>query len=463
MKKTLLASYIDGIRDVQHGVTYSTILYYFLPEFITAFLLYSVPFWVEAYWIGQLRSTVSYGTLGATSQLIHFIIKVTEALSIGTISLVGRYNGTAQFERAGTVLRDAFWATVILGGVISTALYAGAYWIYYFYVPLEMVSIGVPYLRLRALNVFLMFVFLAFIGFLRGIKNTRAPMVIYIIGLAVLLPVDYILIFGLFGFPRLELQGCAIASVVQYVVMLIVALGYVFYEPDIKKYAISLYGCSIRQVISLFRISWPVLLDKATMAFAYIWLCWMMRPLGTSAIAAFAVMKDMERFALVPAIACAQVITFLVSNDYGLQDWSAIKSNIKKVIFMASGMVFTILLIFCTYPTYIISLFDRSGDFTQLAAQAFPILSILVFFDLLQLVLSGALRGAANVKIVMFARMSIVFGYFVPMSYAISLLPIETVLMRMVLIYGSFYIGNALMGIIYISRFRGEMWKQQEI
>jgi len=463
MKKTLITSYLDGIKDTRNGESYSTILSYFYPEFITAFLLYSVPFWVEAYWIGQLKSTPVYSTMGATGQLIHFIIKIAEALSIGTTSLVGRYNGMADFERAGQILRDAFWSTVILGGLMAGALYFGAYWIYYFYVPLEMIPIGVPYLRLRALNVFLMFVCLALIGFLRGIKNTHAPMKIFVLGLAVLLPVDYILIFGKFGLPAFELQGCAIASVIQYGVMLMAALAYILYDKTTRKYAISLLSFNTDHAISLFWVTWPVVFDKASMAFAYIWLCWMMRPLGTAAIATFTVIKDMERFALVPAIACSQVITFLVSNDYGVQDWQAIKSNVKKVIFMASFMVFALLIIFSVNPTPIIGLFDKTGDFTWLAARAFPILSVLVFFDLLQLILSGALRGAMNAKIVMVSRVAIIIGYFMPVSYVLSQLPIESTLLRIVLIYGSFYIGNALMSVIYINRFRGQDWKKQDV
>ncbi len=463
MKKTLIASYIDGIRDTSHGERYSTIFGYFFPEFITAFLLYSVPFWIEAYWIGQLKSTPTYGMLGATNQLIHFIIKVAEALSIGTISLVGRYNGMADFERAGQVLRDSFWSTVIVGGLMAGLLYSGAYWIYYFYVPAEMVSIGVPYLRLRAINVFLMFVFLGVVGFLRGIKNTRVPMMIFILGLAVLLPIDYVLIFGKWGFPRLELQGCAVASVIQYAVMLVAAVCYILYDKTIKKYAINLLSINSHHMLRLFKISWPVVIDKASMAFAYIWLCWMMRPLGTAAIATFTVLQNMERFALVPAIACAQVITFLVSNDYGMQDWHGIKSNIKKVVFLASCMVFAILVLFSANSVSIVRLFDKTGDFTYLAATAFPILSILVFFDLLQLILSGALRGATNVKIVMLTRIAIVLGYFMPTSYVLSRLPIESTLLRIVLIYGSFYIGNALMSVIYINRFRGQTWKKQEV
>ena len=70
---------------------------------------------------------------------------------------------------------------------------------------------------------------------------------------------------------------------------------------------------------------------------------------------------------------------------------------------------------------------------------------------MIQLVLSGALRGAGDVRTVMIVRMVICLGYFVPGSYLlVYYLPIENEVPEFVLVYGSFYAGNALMSIIYI-------------
>jgi MATE family multidrug resistance protein len=208
---------------------------------------------------------------------------------------------------------------------------------------------------------------------------------------------------------------------------------------------------------------WPVALDKGTMALAYIWLSKMIAPLGTCSVATFCIVKDMERFAFLPAIACAQVITILVSNDYGAKDWKGIIKDIQRVLLMASLMVGFLLFSFCIFTQQVAGIFDKNGDFTELTIRVFPFLSVLVFFDLLQLVLSGALRGANNVKVVMFTRLVICLLYFVPVSYGISKLSIADPGLKFLLIYGSFYVGNALMSIIYIKRFCGQRWKTKEL
>jgi MATE family multidrug resistance protein len=200
-------------------------------------------------------------------------------------------------------------------------------------------------------------------------------------------------------------------------------------------------------------------LDKAIMAWAYVWLGKMISSMGTCGLAAFCVVKDMERISFLPAVAFAQVITFLVSNDVGIENWDSVKSNVKKVLFLATLMVSTILVLFIYNQSFIVTIFDKKGEFSDIAMQVFPLLSVFVLFDLLQLILSGALRGAGNVHIVMIVRFVTCFFYFVPVSYFLSQSNFDSIALKLALIYGSFYFGNALMSIWYIRRFRSEGWK----
>lgn len=465
-KKNLMQSYADGIMDTQHGESYISILRYFVPEFITALVLYALIPLIDARWISGLLSTSLYATVGVTNTLLHFIIKTAEGFSVGTVILTGQFNGKHEYKEVGYSLATSFWVTCIVGGSLSSLLFIGAPWIYWLYgVPQKMVTLGTPFLQLRAVSIFCMFVYFAFVGFLRGIKKPRVPMIIFVIGATVFLFFDNVLIFGKWGLPALGLMGSAWASVIQYIVMLTLAIGYVLFDKENKKYGISLFKNLTKKnyIITLFKLSWPVVIDKGIFAVGYIWLGFLINPMGKYAIASYSVIKDLERLAIQPAAAFAQVITFLVSNDYSVHDWAGIKSNIKKTIFLASLCVFSILLFFSVYATNIIQVFDPKSKFTAFSAKIFPLLSVLVFFDLLQLILSGALRGAANVNVVMLTRLAIFLGYFIPVSYGISSISFDNQMLKFLLIYGSFYLGSGLMSLVYIYRFRGEQWKKKTI
>jgi putative MATE family efflux protein len=335
MVRSFLSRYLHAIYKDEKGEKYSTLLWYFLPEFVTNFLLYAMPFWLDAAFIGSLASVHTYATLGVTNSFLHLIIKVGEALSVGTIVISGQFNGQNSFENVGRTIRDAFWITTIIGILFGSFLFFGASTIYAWYgVSDEIITLGVPFLRLRAVGVLCMFIYLALVGFLRGIKNTRTPMKIFIFGSILFVFFDYALIFGAWGFPAMGLQGSAIATIIQYGSMMTLALGYVLFNKKNRKYGIKLFSTltDVSYIKHLLSVSWPVMLDKAVMAWSYVWLGKMVATMGTNGIAAACVVKDMERFAFLPALAFAQVITFLVSNDVGIKNWEGIKVNIKKIM-----------------------------------------------------------------------------------------------------------------------------------
>ena len=186
MKNKVGQVHVGEIGAVSSGESYTQIMRYFLPELITNLIIYSLPIFLDAYFISNLRSTPMYSVLGATNNMIHWVIKVAEALSVGTIIMAGIYNGKSDFGGVGRVMRDAFWTTILVGSAFAAFLFFGAHELYTWYLPEDLVELGVPFLRLKAISVFFMFVFFAFVGFLRGIKNTRATMKLFL--LVVILP-----------------------------------------------------------------------------------------------------------------------------------------------------------------------------------------------------------------------------------------------------------------------------------
>ena len=148
MKKGLVASYLQGIRDdTNTSESYLTILRYFWPEFIAALALYSILNLLDARFIADLKSTTMYATLGMTNTLYHFIVKVAEGLSVGAVIMCGQYNGAKQYPQAGLAFVESFWAIVVTGFCVSGFLYLAAPAIYVWYGATgPMIALGVPFL-----------------------------------------------------------------------------------------------------------------------------------------------------------------------------------------------------------------------------------------------------------------------------------------------------------------------------
>lgn len=448
------------------GDSVQDIIFYWLPELITSMILIALPPLIDAYIIANSQPVTSYSALATTTNFLHTLIKFAEAIPVAAIAMIGRHNGAREYTKCGEDLGNTFWLTAILGLAQFLIISAAATLIYRWHgVSEEMIALGAPFLRLKSFGVFLVFISLSFIYFMKGIKNTRMPMVLSMVGIAAFFFFDYALVLGKFGFPQCDLNGSAIATIIQYTVMNVIALAYILWEPEYKKYfsKIFLSFFNWKKIIHLVNLSWPIMVDKTSFAISYVWLAGLISPMGTPAIAAYSTIKDLERFAFLPAVAFAVIITFLVSNRLGANDPDGAMANIKKVLMLTGVTVGVSLLCLCLNARFFVSMFDPHNHFTTLGAAALPIISILVIFDFVQVILAGALRGAGDVHSVMYGRCATVFLFFIPVSYILSKLPIENQTARFVLIYGSHYVNAGLMGLIFLRRIMSHKWQKQKI
>jgi Na+-driven multidrug efflux pump len=131
-----------------------------------------------------------------------------------------------------------------------------------------------------------------------------------------------------------------------------------------------------------------------------------------------------------------------------------VKSTIKKTILISTSAVFMSLLVISLYPNSIVSLFDKTGSFTAQASKILPIISVFVLFDVVQLILSAALRGISQVRLVMNTRILLSFLFFIPITFLISNFINIDSLLKFLLLYGTFYVSSALMACFYVYKFR---------
>jgi len=457
----------DNINKIiKSGDSIKDILFYWLPEMISNAMLISLPPIIDSYIISSLESTTTYGTLGMINNFLAFLIKLAEAIPVAAIAIIGRHNGAQEYDECGRDLGSTFWTTTLIGLTFFILIFFGSSVILQFMgLSSKMITQGLPFLRLKSLSVLLIFISLGFFAFMRAIKNTKTPMIIYMIGNIVFVTLDYALVLGKFGFSKMGLDGSAYATIAQYIVMITIAFFYIIYKKEYKKYFATMFFnyFSKEKFLKIIKLSLPIMLDKGSLAGSYILLAKAISPLGKYAMASYGCIRDLERFAFLPAIGFASVITFLVSNRLGAKDFDGAKNNIKKVMILAATMLTVTLCTLCINAEYFVRIFDHKDKFTSLAAPALVFISILVVFDFVQLILAGALRGAGDVKSVMWVRFLSCLLFFTPVVTILSHLNIENQVLKFVLIYGSFYINNGIMGLFFLKRIKSAKWQKKEI
>lgn len=456
----------NRLAKIREGESVFEIIRYWLPEVISSMILITLPPLIDSYIIANSESLTSYGALAMAVNFLYTLTKFAEAIPVAAMAVIGWHNGAKEYEECGESLGSTFWLTVFLGLLQLVVILFFAPDIYrWLGVPEPMVAVGAPFLRMKSVGVFLIFTLLGLTGFMRGVKNTTMPMYINIVGIATFVFFDVALVLGKFGFPRLSLHGSAIATILQYAIMNGVAVAYIMFNPDYKKYFKRVFFSlfSYKKIVKVINLSWPIVIDKTSFAMSYIWLAKMIAGMGTYAIATYDVVKNLERFAFVPAMAFAQIITFLVSNRLGSNDPDGASANMKKILLLAMASVGICLTVLCWNAAYFVSFFDPRGSFTAFAATVLPLISMFVVFDLIQVILAGALRGAGDVRSVMWIRFGVSLFFFGPVAYLVNLLPISNMIVKFSLLYSTYYLSTGAMAFFFLHRALSHKWQKTKI
>lgn len=164
--------------------------------------------------VGHL-GTPELAGLGVAGVVLQTAIGLCVFLAYGTTASVARHLGAGDLRRALAQGVDGIWLAVVIGsvttvlGIVLTPTLIGA-----FDVGPEIARHGEAYLRIAFLGTVPLLVMLATTGVLRGLQDTRTPLVVAVVGNAANVVLNLVLVFGLGPVPALGVAGAALGSVV---------------------------------------------------------------------------------------------------------------------------------------------------------------------------------------------------------------------------------------------------------
>ncbi|MDT0202455.1 MATE family efflux transporter [Nocardioides sp. AE5] len=169
--------------------------------------------------IGHLGTRELAG-LGIAGAIIQTVVGLCVFLAYGTTASVARQIGAGDVRRAISMGIDGIWLAVVIG-VVATALgIATTPWLVSLFGASDATSgFAVDYLQIAFLGTTPLLVMLAATGVLRGMLDTRTPLVAAVIGNLLNIGFNLVLVFGLGPIPALGIEGAAVGSVIAQVLM----------------------------------------------------------------------------------------------------------------------------------------------------------------------------------------------------------------------------------------------------
>jgi putative efflux protein, MATE family len=291
---------------------------------------------------------------------------------------------------------------------------------------------------------------------LSSFDATRVILVITVGGVIANAIGNYLLMFGPFGLPRLELRGAAIATVCTNIIMFGLFLAYVLRHRRFRRFNILIrfWKPDWPRFREIFRVGTPIGLTVLAEVGLFTAAALLMGRLGTDEVAAHAVALQCASLAFMVPLGLGIAATVRVGVAYGRQDNEGIRLAGWTAFALGTGFMAVSALTFLLFGPAIVSLFldptvaENQGALV-LAASFLAIAGIFQLVDGAQVVAAHALRGLSDTTVPMV--MAIV-GYWLvglPIAYVLGLV----VGWRGIGIWIGLACGLAFVAVLLVSRF----------
>ncbi len=380
-------------------------------------LSYPVTLGLLGHTIVQLIDNIMVGKLGtselAAVSLGNSFILIAMSIGIGFSTAltplvsesIGKKNNSEK-----DFLNHGFLLCLLLGIFMFLNVYNSKDLLFVMGQPSYVVSLAYPYIKWVSISLIPLITFQAFKQFTDGLSMTLPAMYATVFSNFINIILNYILIFGKFGFPSLGIEGAALGTLIARFSSLIFIIFYFYFNPNLKRYLSSFTRINLNYKIlkKIIFLGFPSALQMFFEVLFFVAAIWMSGLLGKNEQASNQIALNLSSITFMVAMGFSVVAMIRVGEMFGKKD----VTRLKKIAYS----LFLIILIFDLFFCLMFLLFNeylpwiylsKTSDKSipdvfqviEISSKLILISGVFQIFDGLQAVVLGALRGIQDVFI----------------------------------------------------------------
>ena len=325
----------------------------------------------------------------------------------------------------------------------------------------EVIAAGIPYIRTGAFCFLIIPVTQSFTIALRATQQTHLPLIASVTGFCTNTFLNYCLIYGHFGMPRLEIPGAALATVFARLVELSILLFFIFGRNNIIKGEIREYFSYSREMaIRVARNAIPTTINETMWGLGTALYVAAFARIGVTAGAAYQACNTISSIFSMLAFSVGDAALILIGEKLGEGRKREAFEMGKKMILLALavGAVMGGISLFFGKP--ILGLFNFTPEGADLAWKTFIVYACVLWLDVYNgTLVTGILRCGGDTKFAAFADLGPVWLIGVPVAF-LTALKLGWPLYFAVMAVRS---GEVVKGVILTARFLSGKWVRNVI
>jgi putative MATE family efflux protein len=423
-------------------------------------LLQTIVSMVDLVMVGRLGAA-AVASVGLGGQLLWFLNALMFSVTVGTTALIARFVGAREEEKAEHVLVQSLILVLLLSIGLTVFWYIFAKdALLLIGATEEVAELGSTYIRVVFLSTPCIFVIFNSEGALRGAGDTKTPMMVGGVMNLINVILNYLLIFGKWGFPTLGVRGAGIATAISF---LWASLTYfvIFFSGRFvlrisRHEPLSLKGETVKRIL---KIGIPSGVERIIMSGSMIFYVSIITGFGTAALAAHQIGLRIESLSYMPGFGFAVAATALVGQNLGADNperaaqsgWEAAKLCVIMMSIVGAFMF--------VFPRPMARLFVSEQDVVGLAVYYLRIVAVSEPFLALVFTLSGGLRGAGETRSPLYISVFGLWLFRIPLAYFLGVILHWGAIGAWV----AMTIDTFARGILYVYQYKRGKWREVRV
>jgi len=380
--------------------------------------------------ITGMVDNIFLGNLGNTEQaagiLSNNLFVILLVFSIGmsyvlTPAVTDAHVNQNEKEKA-SLFKNSLFINMVVAVLLFVILFFSSPLLAYMQQPKDVVELAIPFFDVLIFSIIPVALFFVCKQYTEGLSNTRAAMYISIAGNLLNIVLNYLLIYGHFGLPKLGYMGSCWATFVARCFMGIGFLLFVFKHPSVNSFAVYYRHAKLnaQQFWPLFKDGLASALQFTFEVAAFAIAGLLAGVFGKEQLDAHGIALSMAAFTYMFASGISSATTIRVGNFNSLKNINDIKlaihASYKSVIFTMGLMA----IFFICFNNYLPSIFSNDQGIILIASKLLLLAAFFQLFDGTQVVAAGILRGMDDYK---FSTYIAFIGYWLialPLCYILA-------------------------------------------
>ncbi|WP_270394827.1 MATE family efflux transporter [Mediterraneibacter massiliensis] len=327
----------------------------------------------------------------------NLMIAIATGTGVGINALLSRNLGEKRFEEANLAARNGIFLGFI--SFICIAVFGTVGSRFFFAAQTDnavIVNYGTQYMLVITIMSFGIFLEITFERLLQATGKTFYTMITQGTGAVINIILDPILIFGLFGFPRLEVAGAALATVFGQIVAMLLALLFNCRKNTELNLNMRIFRPDKRIISTIYKVGVPSIIMQSISSIMVFGMNKILMPFSSTATAVFGVYFKLQSFIFMPVFGLNNGMIPIIAYNYGARNRKRILSTMRLSIYIAVSIMLVGLLIFQLLPGSLLKLFDASQHMIEIGIPALRLISLSFLFAGYCIIMGSVFQALGN-------------------------------------------------------------------